>query len=175
MASASPLCETATVRYPAGRTGTAAGYDAHRRYGEAACRPCTDAWTAKNREWAGRLTDDQRRARLKQGAAAARRYRQANPEKAAESKRRFIEDGRATIRAAKDRPCADCGVAYPYYVMQFDHLDSSTKDFNIGPRGSTLGKARLRSEIEKCEVVCANCHAERTHQRRMAAGKDFDE
>ncbi|OZE35613.1 hypothetical protein CH259_16425 [Rhodococcus sp. 05-2254-4] len=56
---------------------------------------------------------------------------------------------------------------YPYYVMQFDHLGD--KHFNIGQMGPTSGRARLVAEIAKCEVVCANCHAERTFRRSRSA------
>jgi ribosomal protein L34E len=65
-------------------------------------------------------------------------------------------------------PCADCGKQYPSYVMEFDH---------IGPKRLTLGYSRhlrklseeeLRIEIAMCDVVCRNCHAERTHQRLIA-------
>ena len=70
------------------------------------------------------------------------------------------------VRGEKSRPCADCGVSYPYYVMQFDHLGG--KDWNIG-RLVSIGatSAKIALEIAKCELVCANCHAERTHQRRL--------
>ena len=78
---------------------------------------------------------------------------------------------RAAMRTAKDRPCADCRGEYPYYVMQFDHRGD--KEFTISAflreRGMTL--ERILLEIAKCDVVCANCHAERTHQRRVAAGQ----
>lgn len=75
---------------------------------------------------------------------------------------------RKTLREAKAKPCTDCNVEYPYYVMQFDHL--SAKEFTIGSYAGTTGSVkRLLAEIAKCEVVCANCHAERTHQRRLAA------
>ena len=68
------------------------------------------------------------------------------------------------IRDAKDKPCADCDVRYPYYVMQFDHI--ADKQFNIGEFSKkSIALSRIRREVEKCEVVCANCHAERTHQR----------
>lgn len=71
------------------------------------------------------------------------------------------------IRAAKDVPCTDCGNRFPYYVMDFDHLDPSTKlaDIGRGPRQWSL--AKLQAEIDKCEVVCSNCHRERTHQRTL--------
>ena len=70
---------------------------------------------------------------------------------------------RAHIREKKDRPCTDCGVKYPYYVMQFDHL--ADKQYNIASLVTSNNLAKLDAEIAKCEVVCANCHAERTHQR----------
>jgi len=67
------------------------------------------------------------------------------------------------IRGAKNRLCADCGVQYPYYVMQFDHRDRMGKLFTIGSRGPVTSTRRLQAEIAKCDVVCANCHAERTY------------
>lgn len=68
---------------------------------------------------------------------------------------------------AKSAPCTDCGVSYPPYVMQFDHLDSATKKFNISEVALLLpSESVLRAELTKCELVCANCHAERTYQRK---------
>lgn len=78
---------------------------------------------------------------------------------------------RAFLHEQKRSPCADCGLSYPYYVMQFDHRGDQPKSFTIGDR---LDRALvvIKMEVEKCDVVCANCHAERTHQRRVAAGED---
>jgi hypothetical protein len=75
---------------------------------------------------------------------------------------------RELIRLAKARPCADCGVQYPYYVMDFDHREAGSKSFILSdvPRATRLS---LMREIAKCDVVCANCHRERTHQRLMEA------
>jgi hypothetical protein len=72
---------------------------------------------------------------------------------------------RSYIRYLKtNRPCKDCNKHYPHYVMHFDHLKD--KVFNIG---SSTSKASdiFRKEISKCDVVCANCHAERTHIRKI--------
>lgn len=80
-------------------------------------------------------------------------------------KHSYIAKNRAIIRAAKDKPCMDCGVAYPYYVMQFDHVVGDKK-FNIGLIGPTSKRSTLLEEIAKCQVVCANCHAMRTHARK---------
>ena len=56
-------------------------------------------------------------------------------------------------------PCADCGVRDPV-VLEFDHLRD--KCFNIGSEISRRTWASVLEEIEKCEVVCANCHRRRT-------------
>jgi hypothetical protein len=71
------------------------------------------------------------------------------------------------LRSLKDGPCVDCNIKYPYYVMQFDHRDPKEKEFNIGSMLSlNYNKERVLREVDKCDLVCANCHAERTHKRR---------
>lgn len=67
------------------------------------------------------------------------------------------------VNTAKDRPCADCGVKYPFYVMDFDHRPGSDKinDVALMTR-SNWSLEKIKKEIEKCEVVCANCHRIRT-------------
>jgi hypothetical protein len=70
------------------------------------------------------------------------------------------------LRAAKEeKPCIDCGEWYPYYVMQFDHVrDNKLIDLANAPtRGWSIKK--IQAEINKCEIVCANCHAVRTFDR----------
>lgn len=70
---------------------------------------------------------------------------------------------RAWLDEQKSQPCLDCGVQYPPYVMQFDHVRGEKK-FNIGDAvNRPLSRARIAEEIEKCEIVCANCHMIRTH------------
>lgn len=72
------------------------------------------------------------------------------------------------IREAKNKPCADCNKTFPYYVMQFDHVRGN-KVLSIGNVTSRgLSIIKLKSEIKKCDVVCANCHADRTHKRAKA-------
>ena len=85
----------------------------------------------------------------------------------AESNRRHNQQKRLMIQMLKDVPCMDCGVKYPPYVMDFDHRDPDTKVLNIS-KVHIYGKQKLLDEIEKCDVVCSNCHRERTHQRKLA-------
>jgi len=64
-------------------------------------------------------------------------------------------------------PCADCGRVYPPYVMEWDHLPGTEKTLSIANvRRAAFGKKRILAEIAKCELVCANCHRERTFGRR---------
>lgn len=73
---------------------------------------------------------------------------------------------REYLRQVKSRPCADCGVQYPYYVMDFDHREGEEKIFEMN-RVNYVTMRTIKQEIEKCDVVCANCHRERTYQRIM--------
>lgn len=68
-------------------------------------------------------------------------------------------------RIKEENPCADCGIFYPYYVMDFDHLNSTNKQFCIGQFGFH-GKKQILDEIDKCELVCSNCHRIRSHNRQ---------
>ena len=71
----------------------------------------------------------------------------------------------------KDRPCLDCSIKYPPYVMQFDHRNPKEKLFPIGSNYAKVSHKSLIDEIAKCDVVCANCHAIRTYHRRKLCEK----
>lgn len=75
---------------------------------------------------------------------------------------------RQVVRDAKNKPCFDCGILYPYWIMQFDHV-RGIKNFNIGTMWYKKGLQKILEEIEKCDIVCANCHAERTFRRKEMA------
>ena len=56
----------------------------------------------------------------------------------------------------------DCGITYPWYVMDFDHRRGKKK-FSIcvaAQRGWSI--KTIQEEIDKCDAVCANCHRIRT-------------
>lgn len=103
-------------------------------------------------------------------AAYMKRYWETHPEYREATKQRnkgFSQRRRAMVAALKDVPCTDCGLRYPSYVMHFDHVKEG-KVLNIANSLMILGRLdRLLDEIAKCEVVCANCHAERTNARKF--------
>lgn len=99
----------------------------------------------------------------KQKAAQAKHYLNNKALYQKRAKDRKIKQ-RALIIEAKSKPCADCGIEYPYYVMQFDHIGDD-KEFGIGSQWYRKGVAAIKAEIAKCQVVCSNCHAIRTWNR----------
>lgn len=56
--------------------------------------------------------------------------------------------------------CVICGYSRCQRVLQFHHLDPSTKKFHLGQDGATRSLARSRAEARKCVLLCANCHGE---------------
>ncbi len=63
-----------------------------------------------------------------------------------------------------------CGYEKYAEVLEFHHRDPSQKDFNVSSKGHSRSWERVQKEIEKCDLLCANCHRE-THAEinRLAA------
>lgn len=93
-------------------------------------------------------------------------HHRLNADRIREGRRARRERLREKVRIYKSaRPCMDCGKSYPHYVMDFDHRDPSAK---ISEIANMLKDCRpwviILEEIEKCDLVCANCHRVRTHE-----------
>lgn len=69
---------------------------------------------------------------------------------------------REIVAKLKEKPCADCKQTFPSYVMDFDH--QYDKKFLVSCSGNRNWH-KVLAEIEKCDVICANCHRTRTHDR----------
>jgi hypothetical protein len=74
----------------------------------------------------------------------------------------------AFIRMIREVPCIDCGQSYPAYMMDFDHRDPRTKKFEITRVAGRISMVKLLDEIAKCDIVCSNCHRERTSRQQLA-------
>ncbi|MCD2441799.1 hypothetical protein LQ757_05850 [Agromyces sp. SYSU K20354] len=62
-------------------------------------------------------------------------------------------------------PCVDCG-EHDVRVLDFDHREGSGKSADVmrlAQNGYSV--ARVKAEIEKCDVRCRNCHAKVTYER----------
>jgi hypothetical protein len=86
-----------------------------------------------------------------------------------------LKSPRAKKRAAKwrlaqmiklEQGCADCGYNTSAYALQFDHIEDNKKASVSNLIRSDYGWETIKKEMDKCEVVCANCHAIRTHARK---------
>lgn len=58
----------------------------------------------------------------------------------------------------KGEKCEICGYNKCVEALEFHHLNPNEKDFNIS--GGTKSFKNLKPEIDKCILVCANCHRE---------------
>lgn len=59
--------------------------------------------------------------------------------------------------------CVKCGEKRPY-VLDFHHKDSSIKNAGIARMTSNKNKIEdIQKEIDKCVVLCSNCHREFHH------------
>lgn len=102
-----------------------------------------------------------------------RRWRQMHPVEAKEkTKARIalaIAKRRELILSHKKRPCADCSVEYPPYVMDHDHVRGKKCFLLSVAAQKRISIQRIKRELEKCDVVCANCHRKRTELRRSSS------
>jgi hypothetical protein len=60
----------------------------------------------------------------------------------------------------KGGKCEKCGYNKFIGALEFHHLDPKEKDFSISDSGSTRSWERLKKELDKCIIVCSNCHKE---------------
>lgn len=59
--------------------------------------------------------------------------------------------------------CIKCGYDKCIAALEFHHRDPNKKDFGLSMSGLTRSWKRLLEEAKKCDLVCANCHAEIHH------------
>lgn len=65
-------------------------------------------------------------------------------------------------------PCKHCGESHPA-ALQFHHRNPAEKDIEIAKailHGYSL--KRLQAEIDKCDIICANCHLKLHYDERNA-------
>ena len=97
----------------------------------------------------------------------------------AEYTRKRRKHNRALISRWKlMKSCKRCGYKEHPHALHLDHIDPSTKAYrakNRGSRGDALqynwSKSKIKQELAKCQVLCANCHAIKTHEERQSNDK----
>lgn len=58
--------------------------------------------------------------------------------------------------------CFKCGYSKCYGALHVHHVEAENKSFNISGSHSRSWKAIIE-ELDKCVLLCANCHAEEHH------------
>ena len=101
-----------------------------------------------------------------------RQYRKENKEKIAARTRAYYErnltEWWGIVAAHIELRCTVCGYDKSSAALDFHHIDPSQKEATIhkimgggtGERPNDINVARLKKELSKCIVLCANCHRE---------------
>ena len=83
--------------------------------------------------------------------------------------KRTADSGRQKVKQLKEEyggKCTRCGYDRCMDALEFHHRDPSVKEFHLGEaRGRNIEK--LRQELDKCELVCRNCHTEIHYEMKI--------
>lgn len=60
----------------------------------------------------------------------------------------------------KGGKCERCGYDKFIGALEFHHKDPSKKDFAIAAKGHCRSWAKVKEELDKCSMLCSNCHKE---------------
>ena len=72
-------------------------------------------------------------------------------------RRRKLKEMAVVLKGGK---CIVCGYDRCIAALDFHHIDPQSKLFALGQKGNTRSWDAIRNELEKCVLVCANCHRE---------------
>jgi hypothetical protein len=73
-------------------------------------------------------------------------------------KNRCTKELRNFLKDVKLRGCVVCRYRYEIAALQFHHMEEKSFHLSTLPKGIT--PLELLDELEKCCLVCSNCHAE---------------
>ena len=83
-----------------------------------------------------------------------------------EQQKSYIHQNTVLMLEALAQPCTDCNIVWHPLVMTFDHVGRVGKKFSISTVRAIHPQAFMR-ELDKCEVVCRNCHQIREYLRDL--------
>ena len=86
-----------------------------------------------------------------------------NKEKYKDKAKEYKDNIKQEIRELKRKPCTDCKNTFNTWQMDWDHLYDKQSD--IGKLIERCNRKKIYEELKKCELVCANCHRQRTYIR----------
>ncbi|MBW7959894.1 hypothetical protein H3C65_00150 [Patescibacteria group bacterium] len=77
--------------------------------------------------------------------------------KAVAKRRKAIKEKAIAYLGGK---CHFCGYNRSYAALDFHHIDEKSKLFGLSQDGLTRSWEKTKKELNKCILVCANCHRE---------------
>jgi hypothetical protein len=115
------------------------------------CEVCRKAHGERGRKYRLRNVE---RFRAQRRAEYAR-----NPERFQKTVRaRYFRHRNILNRYKTMKGCRDCGYSDNAVALQFHHKNRATKGFNISEH-IDASWAKIKTEVAKCDVLCANCHS----------------
>jgi hypothetical protein len=70
--------------------------------------------------------------------------------------------------------CCKCGYNVHPVALELNHIDPSTKEFTVSRcLGSGYTWDKVLAEIEKCDVMCSNCHQIHTYENKHSMPKSL--
>lgn len=60
----------------------------------------------------------------------------------------------------KGNSCCICGYNKCVEALEFHHINEFNKDFSLSDRDIKLDWQAIKNELDKCVLVCSNCHRE---------------
>jgi len=73
----------------------------------------------------------------------------------------------------EDSGCVDCGEKYPHWLLDWDHVpERGRKKGSPNQLAARHGMKIGMQEMQKCDIVCPNCHRIRTYNRNQCGTKE---
>ena len=136
--------------------GTVSAYKRHHRNKETPCQPCKDAFAAYKRSTYVKKGSNRTRP-----PGTSKYWHQQQRDLAYHE---YVKQWK--LAAGK---CVGCGFEInerTYVCIDCDHRDPSQKTFTISYEVGRKTMQELQTELDKCDPVCRNCHALRTHDNK---------
>jgi hypothetical protein len=76
--------------------------------------------------------------------------------------KKTADAGKEKVKTLKEEyggKCSRCSYDKCFDALEFHHIDPSVKEFSLGERRG-IRIDTLRKELDKCILVCRNCHTE---------------
>lgn len=71
------------------------------------------------------------------------------------------------LEVAKNKPCIDCGHIFQTCAMDLHHRNPEEKIRDVANLQNFSSEKKLREEIDKCDVICSNCHRVRSYKEQV--------